>query len=185
MKLHRPTLIKAIESRLPGNITLTHSGTTIYLFTAFPVRRDWLTGIICDALLAACETPQETPCETPCETLLETHSLTLLRTLCETQTFQKTLRKMGESGASYEIRIDEQELTRIVIAARLEADCLLVMQISDEECYMSIRKAQKKLAVMTGKWFSTKRLSEALAELERVGKFTSGKRLRTFGREVK
>ena len=149
------------------------------------MRRDWLTGILCDALLEACETPQETPQETHGETLLETHSLTLLRTLYQTQTFQKIVRKQGESGASYEIRIDERELTRIVIAARLEADCLLVMQIADEECYMSIRKAQKKLAVMTGRWFSTKRLAEALAELERVGKITRGKRLRTYGREVK
>lgn len=173
---------------MPPSVTLTHSGSTVYLFAAFPLRRDWLLGVIADALLAACETPRdtpgETPCETPGETLLETHSLTLLRTLCQTQTFLKICRKQGLFGAAYEIRIDEQEIMRLFLAARLQADCQVIMQAAEEECYMSVRKAQIKLAVMTGQWFSATRIAAALNELERTKRLKRNGSVRRYGREV-
>ena len=184
MKWHHPAWLRAIERRLPYQIALMHSKETVYLFARFPVRRDWLIELVYDALLESAFA-DDTPDDTPDETLCDTHRYSLLYTLHETPDFLQVGRKQGGDGTSYEIRIDERELLRLFQAARLEADCLLVMQIADEECYMSIRKAQKKLAVMTGRWFSTKRLAEALAELERVGKITRGKRLRTYGREVK
>ena len=169
---------------MPSGVTLTHAGATVYLFAAFPLRRDWLLGVIADALLAACETPRDTPSETPGETLLETHSLTLLRTLCQTPTFLKVCRKQGLFGAAYEIRIDEQEIMRLFLAARLQADCQVIMQATEEECYMSVRKAQIKLAVMTGQWFSASRIAAALNELERTKRLKRNGSLRTFGREV-
>lgn len=173
---------------MPPSVTLTHAGSTVYLFAAFPLRRDWLLGVIADALLAACETPRETPRETPSETpgetLLETHSLTLLRTLCQTPTFLKVCRKQGLFGAAYEIRIDEQEIMRLFLAARLQADCQVIMQAAEDECYMSVRKAQIKLAVMTGQWFSASRIAAALNELERTGRIKRNGSLRRYGREV-
>lgn len=169
---------------MPPAVTLTHTGSTVYLFAAFPLRRDWLLSVIADALLAACETPRETPRGTPGETLLETHSLTLMQTLCQTQTFLKVYRRQGLIGAAYEIRIDEQEIMRLFLAARLQADCQIIMQASEEECYMSVRKAQIKLAVMTGQWFSASRIAAALNELERTKQMKRNGSVRRFGREV-
>lgn len=184
MRWHHPTWLAELSRRMPERVTLTHSGSTVYLFAAFPLRRDWLLGVIADALLAACETPGETPRETPGETLLETHSLTLLQTLCQTQTFLKICRKQGLFGAAYEIRIDEQEIMRLFLAARLQADCQVIMQAAEDECYMSVRKAQIKLAVMTGQWFSASRIAASLNELERTGRIKRNNNLRRYGRKV-
>ena len=38
---------------MPPSVTLTHSWSTVYLFAAFPLRRDWLLGVIADALVSS------------------------------------------------------------------------------------------------------------------------------------
>ena len=176
---------------LPYGVGYFHDKFTLYLFASFPVRLDFLQGVICEAVIKSCEHPgtlTTTEARSLIEGLLDTHRETLRGTLQGTQTNLRKYQERGERGerlATYEYRVDLKQLDAIVRRVRLQEDVRICERAARRTRFLSVRFIQKYVMTNYGQAWSHRRVSEALAAMIDAGALREHRHtLRRFGREV-
>ena len=176
---------------LPYGVGYFHDKFTLYLFASFPVRIDFLQGVICEAVVKSCEYPvtlTETQQRSLIDGLLDAHRVTLRETLLATQTYLKKYREPGERGerlSTYEYDINLKQVDAIVRRVRLQEDVKLIQRAVMRSRFVSVRFMQKYIMTNYGQAWSSRRVSEALTALIDAGALRENRRfVRRFGREV-
>ena len=191
MRFHVPSFLARLDPALPYGVGYFHDKFTLYLFASFPVRLDFLQGVICEAVVKSCEHPGTlTPTEARSliDGLLDAHRETLRETLLASQTYIKTIKERGERGerlARYEYDINLKQVDAIVRRVRLQEDMTLILRAVNRSRFVSVRFVQKYVMVNYGQAWSSRRVSDALTALIDAGALRENRQcVRRFGREV-
>ena len=191
MRFHIPSFLSCLDPALPYGVGYFHDKFTLYLFASFPVRLDFLQGVICEAVVKSCEHPvtlTETQQRSLIDGLLDAHRVTLRETLSGTQTYIKKHTERGERGerlSTYEYQVFLKQIDAIVRRVRVQEDAKLIQRAAKRARFVSVRFIQKYVMTNYGQAWSARRVSEALTVMQDAGALRENRQfVRRFGREV-
>ena len=195
MRFHIPSFMTAFRRFLPYEVNYFRHKYTLFLL---PVEGHLSTSVIQDvvskSLIFSCEhlegTQNPTEERTLFESLPETHTAALQAALAETDVYIRRYVKrqeLLEAGVKnhYEYQVDLWKVQELLVNVRTRQDALLIQDHLPHLDTVSLRMLRGLLLRFTGYDFSHKRLSAALAVLEKQGHLQMSKRTRhTVGRKV-
>lgn len=190
MRFHIPSFLQYLDAAIPLDILIEHHHYIVYLLSDFPIRTDFLQEVVTAAVIKTFETPLVTlsvpEMRSPIKGLLDTHLVRLQGALLMTATYIQKIKITDHLGQvrRYETHIDVIDIQEIARTIRLEDDTDLIWHLIKHDHYCSVRLTQSKVRMNYGQTFSTRRITEALEQLEALGFISKNGRIRTHGREV-
>lgn len=190
MRFHIPSFLEYLKNGLPHDVAMMHHHYICYIVSLYPLRKDFLQDVVCRAVVHTFESPLAPP-DGPEERsliggLLDQHRGALENALHDQDTYLQIIKQDGENTREkrHEYRIDINALRDILRTIRLQHDASLVLNLIQNDFFVSTRYLEKKIYLTTGKAFSRRRIDDVLHELEKQGYVKNNGYRKTYGREV-
>lgn len=196
MRFHVQSFLHYFNALLPYDVSFCHHDYLVFVFPPYPMRQDVLRDMVTEATLKAVSCPMGTPLSTEQESVFveppDAHLETLEGTLKGTVgflvpcTFSKPPK--SERGGFWELehsyRIDLKVIEHIIRQVRLQEDVKLIRDFLPHVKFLSVRGVQTVMYSRTGYKWSSRRVTDALNEMEKQGDVKRGRALKSKGRQV-
>lgn len=190
MKLHPPSVLHYLRTKLDLSFDIFAHNWTIYVYCSQPyftsrMMQEVIIEAITDALDAPLAAPDGPRRRSVLDAPLGTHLDALAAALSDRCDYlQKRAVLTQEGGRGLEYRIDVKVLRAIMIEVRQTQDRELTKRLIAGEVFVSERLLEKRFLRFTGIAISNRRARFILKDLENEGVIKSNGNLRTAGREV-